>query len=481
MIPVMEMGGGMGSAEAVHALAYRRGRRENAGRDFISRTLERDAARLTQKAVVTFNNQNTVIMKLELETGRFVLLHDNRLFLFRSSKECIEPHGRDRIDGDAKVAVDMRPAKEDTEMAVSLGRDDGVEPYAWDAEMTSRWIGGLFSGEHADLYQKISKRLGITGRVLLFDLDDNVLKSDFDDMPLVHRRIILRHTEELRRASGLTDEHACSELPEPSDFAEKIMLHFLTSPKYRILNTLYFFFRTADSILLLTIIVLTMMQYSKRGVFELVIPSYKQYTVLSAIGLELFSDIMHSTSKFWFLERLSVYVGMCLYAVYFLIAYHNLGDKMFGKDAYVTWVLVIRLVAFVFEECLDIAIDCEMHNDWLLVCEDWTQPPEGGRKYTDIRRSIDTLPFKPTKDFFMGSKSAWLPWSAFDEDTYHRRRMWRFRWLYALPIVLLLLPALAMLALVAVPALFFLLADLIARRTCRGWRSNLWYELWHNY
>ena len=147
--------------------------------------------------------------------------------------------------------------------------------------------------------------------------------------------------------------------------------------------------------------------------------------------------------------------------------------------------MTVRLLAFVLEEVLDIAIDCEMHSDWIQVCSSWPEQwPEGGLKYTDIRRSIETLPFKPTEEFFVGSKSAWLPWSAFDEDTYHKQVMAqkRFRWLYFLPRVLLLIPALAMLILVVAACLLLMIINCIFRCTCTDTeRSNLWKEIRHTF
>ncbi len=103
---------------------------------------------------------------------------------------------------------------------------------------------------------------------------------------------------------------------------------------YRVLNTLYFAFRTADSVLLLTIVVLTVTNCTEHHTWELVIPTYRQYMVFGAVGVELFGDVVRYTSKFWFLERLGVYVGIGLYALYFLLCYHNLGDKLFSSNSY---------------------------------------------------------------------------------------------------------------------------------------------------
>ncbi len=64
--------------------------------------------------------------------------------------------------------------------------------------------------------------------------------------------------------------------------------------------------------------------------------------VFDAVGVEPCSDVVHHASKFWFLERLSVYVGIGLYALYFLLCHHHLGDKLFSSNSYpvviINWV-----------------------------------------------------------------------------------------------------------------------------------------------
>merc|ERR550532_2076361 len=109
-------------------------------------------------------------------------------------------------------------------------------------------------------------------------------------------------------------------------------------------------------------------------------PSQRQVAVYSAIGVELFYDVLLITSKFWFLERLCPYVGLGLYGMYFTIA------AVIHCPFYIWVVLLIRLAAFVLEESVDIAIDLEMHNDMLLVC-DHEPSAEDDFAYTDVRRS----------------------------------------------------------------------------------------------
>jgi hypothetical protein len=339
---------------------------------------------------------------------------------------------------DASTVAVQRDGTNDS--IVSYTKSD---PRSWTVAETAQWVALLFDADVGKTYAAAFRKLSIDGRLLLDDADDEALRVDIPGMPVLHRRRIQRERARLRGSGA--DLEASSDgldsMAKAMELAQELMLQFQTCPKYRVLNTLYFAFRTADSVLLVTILVLTLIDHRDSHAWHLVVPSYKEYMVFGAAGLELFHDIMKLTSKFWFLERLSVYFGICLYALYFFICYHALGDDMFKADSYVVWVLVIRLLAFVFEECLDIAIDCEMHNDWVLVCGHWSA--KDTFPYTDVRRSIDVSPAKLAEDFYIGSKSAWLPWSAFDLDSYKRDPIpaWRFRWLYFLPALLLLVPA----------------------------------------
>merc|ERR1712032_1064045 len=92
--------------------------------------------------------------------------------------------------------------------------------------------------------------------------------------------------------------------PTAPELAERIMLSMQTTPKYRILNTLYFAFRLADDLLLLTIIVMTLLNNGR-----LTWPTHKDLSVFAAVGVELFYGVMKYTTKFWILDRLSLYIG----------------------------------------------------------------------------------------------------------------------------------------------------------------------------
>lgn len=253
--------------------------------------------------------------------------------------------------------------------------------------------------------------------------------------------------------------------PSPDDLAQNILLRFQTSPKYRILNAFFLSFRLTDNLMLLAVIVLTVLNNGR-----ITTPSPSQMSVFSAVGVELFYDVLLTTSKFWFLERLSPYIGLGLYVMYFSLC------AVLQAQLFVWIVLIIRLAAFILEESVDIAIDIEMHNDLVLVCDQWPGEAED-LPYTDVRRSLHDFPYWPRPGFFVGSGSAWLPKSAFSDETYSRQpfQLAKFRWLYSIPILIFLPFALVVGLFVAIPLSIFM---------CIAWfcrASNLWAEMRHTY
>jgi len=160
--------------------------------------------------------------------------------------------------------------------------------------------------------------------------------------------------------------------------------------------------------------------------------------------------------------------------MYFAILY------IIQSPSYVWYVLFIRLAAFVVEESVDIAIDLEMHNDLIHICDNWPSPEED-LAYTDVRRSLADFPYWPRPGFFIGSGSAWLPKSSFSPDTYHRRRFPRrsFWWLYGLPMIVYLPLAMLIGVFVAVP-----LSICLGVAWLRGgWQASadLWAEMTRAY
>jgi len=257
----------------------------------------------------------------------------------------------------------------------------------------------------------------------------------------------------------------------PEDLAQNLLLRFQTTPKYRARNTMYFTFRMLDNMIFMAIIVLTILNG------KITCPSAEQISVLSAIGFETFYDIMLYTTRFWILTRLSVFIGLEFYVVYAAILWWN------HPEQYVWFVLLARFVAFVFEECIDIAIDIEMHNDLIMVCG--SKDP-GPFNYMDVRRSLQDFEPLPAAGFYEGSGSAWLPKSVSNRATYKREVVptLRFRWLYALPampafLLVLVLCLMIAIALFPVAVVLSIAPCLKCIREGRCSFADVWDEVRH--
>jgi len=146
-----------------------------------------------------------------------------------------------------------------------------------------------------------------------------------------------------------------------SSTEQNVVLNILTTPKFRALSALYINFRLIDNLVLVLIIVLSIIHGTVTS------PTPRDFALFSAIGLELFYDVMLTTNKYWVLQRLSFYIGIVLYAVYFGLVIWKMQNREYDESAYdsttIISVLSIRLSAFVFEEAVDVAIDCSLHNE----------------------------------------------------------------------------------------------------------------------
>lgn len=78
--------------------------------------------------------------------------------------------------------------------------------------------------------------------------------------------------------------HANSENQNTEE--QNLLLSMLTTPKYRAMNAMYILFHMLDNLLLLATIVLCFIYH------QLITPTEYQMYLLSAIGLELFYDVL---------------------------------------------------------------------------------------------------------------------------------------------------------------------------------------------
>jgi len=143
------------------------------------------------------------------------------------------------------------------------------------------------------------------------------------------------------------------------------------------LSAMYLIFRLLDNIIFLAIIVLSIWNS------KLTNPTPEQLSLFSAIGLEIFYDIMLQTNKYWFLHRLSIYIAIVLYGIYTYVIIINYS----GEDLQlIARILGARFIAFFFEECVDIAIDGELHNDLLRLQKE--KPKLASSTSTDVISSF---------------------------------------------------------------------------------------------
>lgn len=146
-------------------------------------------------------------------------------------------------------------------------------------------------------------------------------------------------------------------------------MNLLTTPKYRSMGFMYVVFQLFDNLNLVLIVVLTVVDLEEpvqgtltasASYIKLSYPSTAEYVLLGALGLELFYDVMLFTHRFWILQRLSIYVGVFLYAAYGVIIYLNYlsGDYKTPREFHIVLgVLVLRSTAFIMEECVDLMVD----------------------------------------------------------------------------------------------------------------------------
>jgi len=177
---------------------------------------------------------------------------------------------------------------------------------------------------------------------------------------LLHDNRIFAFEKDFRSIDNDSDASSSSK-------EQNLILNLLTTPKFRAMSFMYIFFRLLDNISLLAIIVLSIIKGKL-----ITDPSPATLALLSTLGLELFYDVMLQTSKYWILERLSIYIGIVLYGVYgAIIKAKQINGDLKGDDLWtVVGILLIKLGSFLLEEFVDIAIDGQLHNELLRLDHD---------------------------------------------------------------------------------------------------------------
>jgi len=221
---------------------------------------------------------------------------------------------------------------------------------------------------------------------------------------------------------------------------QNLLLNLLTTPKFRALSAMYIIFRLLDNLSFLIIIVLSIENR------QWTLPTPRDFALFSAIGLEIFYDVMLQVNKYWILERLSLYIGIIMYVIYATIIACKYAREDYSAEQLqlLISVVAIRFVAFILEECVDVAIDGELHNELLNL-----KPAdvELGQLETDEATSLREGKFEtywnlrsitmPPGVVFKGSFFAWSAYSVFDDDVWGTKQFpaWLFWTLCLIPFV----------------------------------------------
>ncbi len=142
--------------------------------------------------------------------------------------------------------------------------------------------------------------------------------------------------------------------------AKDLIQNILTSPGFRLLTFMYLFFQLVDDSTFIAIVVSTIYH----GATSSGSPSGDTYSLYFVIGLEIFYDILLAVNKYWILQRVSVFIALSLFVSYFTILNEIRNNEGMSDERYrtLTALLLFRFFFFLFEECIDVYIDCSIHN-----------------------------------------------------------------------------------------------------------------------
>jgi len=188
--------------------------------------------------------------------------------------------------------------------------------------------------------------------------------------------------------------------------------NLLTTPKYRGIFSLYGLFKVIDYAVLLYFVYVLVSTAFEDGIEDKTIPLYL------LISLEVFYDVMESTTKLWPMERLKFFTSVAFYLLYLSQFIYLFLPLM---DYWLYWMLLgVRFLAYVLDLGIDITLDTEIHNDIMghPVMKEW---------FPIVRTNeLDKL-----KKHYVGSSSSLL----FDpviEEPRNTMQQYRYQWLLLL-------------------------------------------------
>lgn len=182
-------------------------------------------------------------------------------------------------------------------------------------------------------------------------------------------------------------------LEEQVNRIRAMMLDILTTPKYRMLTTVYSVFRLGDNVVFISLMLCALFGFTLNNQI------LQSTEVFAVVAIELFYDVMEYTTKMWFLNRVAPYIGLILYSLYSLAFYLvHVNELVWG-------LLGIRFVFFFMENLVDYCIDVEIHYD--LVTQTVQRLPIP-RFLQCICGNVPDTPLANTEDVYCGSIPAWF-------------------------------------------------------------------------
>jgi hypothetical protein len=207
------------------------------------------------------------------------------------------------------------------------------------------------------------------------------------------------------------------ELLHVESLMRELILHMVTSPKYRLLNSMYIVFSSIDHFIFISIVVTTIVGFASVEADDISSATFYSIPLTGFIMLEIFFGILLNTTHFWILRRVSVYI-VCLFYLMYYGAIAILGKKAGSSSNHINFLymlLAIRFVAFVLETFVDVSIDLSIHNDIILINKplDATKQKKYGwgslRNYLDVRHCMTVFDRVPSNKCYVGSLCSWLP------------------------------------------------------------------------
>ena len=132
----------------------------------------------------------------------------------------------------------------------------------------------------------------------------------------------------------------------------------LTTPKYRLLQSLYLGFVILDDTIFVFLIIALFLDIQPETLYEALIGKWAVFLV---IAFEIFYDVLQLVVQMWLVSRVSVYIVSILYICYAIAFTFYKSERMWDDQLYV--LFFSRVAAFILEVLVDFCIDLELDRD----------------------------------------------------------------------------------------------------------------------